>query len=159
MCSAGRDGAVTTRVLEMVTYFLRKSLEDGLEPDARAELVDSLMEEGHHPNEINAALTIVESIQRRLEAPRTNAPAPPSNRLFMVMEELHLPVEVRGYLTQLVDMGVLTPAQRDQVVERTLVMDPGDVTLGEVEALLEEFLSNEPRFPGQFDETVSDYYH
>lgn len=150
---------MTARVLEMVSFFLKKSLEEGMDSEARRDLVDSLVEEGHNPNEVHAALSIVENIQRRMDCPQAVVPLPKTNRIFIILEELHLPVEVRGYLSHLRSMGVIDPLQREEIVERLLMMDPDDISVEEVEALLGDVLSNQPRHLGQFDETISDYYH
>jgi uncharacterized protein Smg (DUF494 family) len=150
---------MTARVLEMVSLFLRKTMEEGLEGSARDDLVDTLVEQGHNPNEINVALSIVEKIQQRLDSPMPGAQRPCHERFFLDLEEFHLPPEVRGYLNQLVGMGVLDPLQREDIIERTLLMEPEDVTLEEVEYLVEETLAGTPKTFGEFDETISDFYH
>lgn len=147
------------RVLEMVSFFLRKSMEDGLEGEAREDLVETLMQEGHNPTEINAALNIVEKIQQRLEAPMPGSMKPSSESFFVNLEEFHLGPEIRGYLNQLVGMGVLDPIQREEVVERALLIESEDLNLDEMEYIVEEVLADAPHVPGEFDETISDYYH
>lgn len=147
------------RVLEMVSFFLRKSMEEGIEGDAREDLVETLMEEGHHPSEINAALNIVEKIQQRLDAPLPGTGKPNSESFFLSLEEFHLGPEMRGYLNQLVGMGVLDPVQREEVVERALMIESDELNLDEMEYLVEDVLADSPRSPGEFDETISDYYH
>jgi Smg protein len=122
-------------------------------------MIDSLVEDGHNPQEVHAALSIVDNIRRHLDAPGSALRLPKSDRLFMQMEEYHLPPEVRGYLNQLMTLQVIDPIQREDLVERLMVLDPDELTLEEVESVLDETLSNRPGIPGHFDETVSDYYH
>jgi len=150
---------MTVRVLEMVSLFLRKSLEEDLDLEARQDLVESLVAAGHNPSEVHAALSIVDHIQQHLEKPGAAVAPPRSNRLFMLLEELHLSPEVRGYLTQLLSLDVIDPVQREELVERMLLMDSDEITPEDVESLLEEILVNRPKPLGHFDETVSDYYH
>lgn len=150
---------MAARVLEMVSLLLRKSLEEGLDSEGRRDIVDLLLEEGNNPNDVHAALDIFEHIQQRLESPSTSFQIPPTNRLFMIIEEMHLSPEIRGYLNQLVDFGVLDPVQREELVERLLMIDPDELTVDDVESLLEEILNDGPRRLGHFDETISDYYH
>jgi uncharacterized protein Smg (DUF494 family) len=134
-------------------------MEEGLEGEARDDMVESLMRQGHNPTEIHAALNIVEKIQQRLDSPQVGLPRPCNEKFFVDLEEFHLSPEVRGYLGQLVGMGVLDPVQREEIVERTLLMETEEVTLEEVEYMVEEILADKPKVPGEFDETVSDYYH
>jgi uncharacterized protein Smg (DUF494 family) len=143
----------------MVTLFLRKSMEEDLGPSDRDDLIDTLVEQGHNPHDIHTALSIVEKIQQRLEFPLANLPRRMDERFFMNLEEFHLNAEVRGYLNQMVQLGVLKPEQREEIIERSLLMDTEDITVGEVEAMMEDLLSNHRKLPGEFDETVSDYYH
>ena len=150
---------MTARVLEMVSLFLRKSMEDGLEPGDRDDLVETLVEQGHNPNEIHTALSIVDKIQQRLDFPLPGGPGSLSERFFINLEEFHLSPDVRGYLNQLVALGVIDPSQREDLVERTLLMEPEDISIEEMEAMLEDLLSGKRRLPGEFDETISDYYH
>jgi uncharacterized protein Smg (DUF494 family) len=150
---------MTARVLEMVSLFLRKSMEDGLEPGDRDDLVETLVEQGHNPNEIHTALSIVDKIQQRLDFPLPGGPGTFSERFFINLEEFHLSPDVRGYLNQLVSLGVIDPPQREELVERTLLMEPEDISVEEMEAMLEDLLSAQHKLPGEFDETISDYYH
>lgn len=150
---------MTARVLEMVSLFLRKSMEDGLEEEDRDDLVESLVEQGHNPNEIHTALSIVDKIQQRLDYPLPGGPGMFSERFFIKLEEFHLSPEVRGYLNQLVALGVIDPPQREELVERTLLMESEDISVEEMEAMLEDLLSGRHKPPGEFDETISDYYH
>ena len=150
---------MTARVLEMVSLFLKKSMEEGFDPDARRDLVDSLVEDGHNPYEVDAALSIVEQIQQRLESPSTVLSTPRTNRLFIALEEHLIPPAMRGYLTHLVEVGVIDHAQREAMVERLMTMDPEDLEIEDVEWVLDELLDGEPKFLGQFDETISEYYH
>jgi Smg protein len=150
---------MTARVLEMVSLFLKRSLEENLDSEAKQDLADSLVEDGHNPNEVHAALSIVDRIQQHLESPGTAVAVPRTNRLFMILEEMHLSPEIRGYLTQLMSLDVIDPLQREELVERLLMMDPDDLSLDDVESVLEEVLASKPKILGQFDETISDYYH
>jgi len=150
---------MTGRVLEMVTLFLRKSLEGDWESGDRDDLVETLVAQGHNFDEISAALTIVDKIEERLDAPQTLPGAPVTERFFQMLEEFHLPTEVRGYLHQLVTMDVLDPVQREEVVERCLLIEPDEITLEDAEVVVEDLLSETPKIIGGFDETISDYYH
>ncbi|MCG3198760.1 MAG: Protein Smg [bacterium] len=150
---------MTGRVLEMVTLFLRESLEEDSSGDLRHDLVESLMEQGHNPNEISAALSIVDKIHERLECPWPGPRGPVGEHFFMKLEEHHISPEVRGYLNQLVGMQVLDRLQREELVERILVLDAEDLTVEETEMLVEELLQGRPKMPGEFDETISDFFH
>lgn len=77
----------------------------------------------------------------------------------MKLEEHHISPEVRGYLNQLVGMQVLDRLQREELVERILVLDAEDLTVEETEMLVEELLQGRPKMPGEFDETISDFFH
>lgn len=150
---------MTARVLEMVNLFLRKTMEGGWDAGDREDLVETLVKQGHNPSDINAALSIVEKIQQRLDFPYTGVQHSLGENFFIYLEEFHVPLEVRGYLSQLVKLGVIDPIQREDLVERILLMEPEDVTIEEVEDLLEDMLSSQKKSPGHFDETISDFYH
>lgn len=150
---------MTGRVLEMVTLFLRESLEEDAREGLRDDLVEDLVEQGHNPNEIRAALSIVDKIHQRLEYPLPGARGPVGERFFIQLEEHHISPEVRGYLNQLVGMQVLDRVQREDLVERILVMDDEDLSVEEAEDLVEDLLEGRPKMPGEFDETISDFFH
>lgn len=150
---------MTARVLEMVSLFLKKTMESGWDAGDRDDLVETLVKQGHNPSDINTALSIVDKIQQRLEFPITGIQHPLGENFFIHLEDFHIPLEVRGYLNQLVKMGVIDRILREELVERILIMDSEDVTLEEVEELLEEMLSSQKKSPGHFDETISDFYH
>ena len=150
---------MTGRVLEILNLFLQRSVEEPFELEDREEFVETLVAQGHHPEEVYAALNIVENIQQRMDAPILGTPKKASNRLFLLLEQYQLSAEIRGYLDELVRLEVLTPVQREELVERTFMMDPEEIDLEYIEYLVEDFLSEEPRDFGFFDETISDYYH
>jgi uncharacterized protein Smg (DUF494 family) len=115
--------------------------------------------QGHNPTEINAALSIVEKIRERIDSPSVITPNRPTETFFKRLEEFALSNEIRGYLNRLQTMKVISPIQREELIERSLLLDPEDATLEEVENLVDEMMSERNRLPGEFDETISDYYH
>lgn len=150
---------MTGRVLEILNLYLRRSVEEPFNLEDREEFVETLVAQGHHPEEVYAALHIVDNIQQRMDAPILSSPRTSSNRLFLLLEEFHLEPDARGYLDDLVRAEVLSPVQRQEIVERTYMMDPEDLCIEAVEDLVDEVLDEEPRDVGFFDETISDFYH
>ncbi len=150
---------MTGRVLEILNLFLQRSVEEPFEVEDREEFVETLVAQGHQPDEIYAALNIVENIQERMDAPILGVPRRSTNRLFMLLEQYQLSPEIRGYLDEMTRLGVLTPLQKEEIVERTFMMDPEEINLEHIEFLVDDLLTEEPKDFGFFDETISDYYH
>ncbi|MCA9409950.1 MAG: DUF494 family protein [Candidatus Omnitrophica bacterium] len=150
---------MTARVLEILNLFLQRSVEGPFDMEDREEFVETLVAQGHHPDEVYAALNIVDNIQQRMDAPILGVSKKSSNRLFMLLEQYHLTPELRGHLDELTRLGVITPVQREEIVERSFLMEPEEITVEHIEYLVEDMISEEPNEIGYFDETISEYYH
>ena len=132
-----------TKILDMVSFLLRKAVEGMDWEEARAELMDNLVRQGYGHQEIDMALNIAHRIQERMDAHDAVAVPVRSNRVFEVFASWRIPLDLRGYLVGLEHRGVLTPCQRETIVERLLMVDPDELDLDVVKAHVGALLADD----------------
>jgi Smg protein len=65
-------------------------------------------------------------------------------RVFSTRELLHLPVDCRGLLMTLEQVGILSPPQREIVIERLMALDAEEFDLEKVKWVVLMVLSSQP---------------
>mgnify|MGYP000474592873 CR=1 FL=1 len=71
-------------------------------------------------------------------------PAAHSIRLYTERETEHLDLECRGFLMFLEQMGILTAASRELVIDRVMALDAGDMDIEQLKWIVLMVLFNEP---------------
>lgn len=139
-----------TRLVEMVSFILAKSLE--FEDDdwgvLKNELTEQLEGKGFQNHEIDIAFEVVNRIRNRLEQGNHVHFPFKTNRVYPLLEELKISQEARGYLLNLMEQGVITPVQREEVIERAFFLEDSQVGLDEIEYLVSVVLGGEG-WPGE----------
>lgn len=136
---------MATRLIEMVNFILARTFEGDEDnwSDTRQRIGELLQDQGFFPAEIAVALDVAFRIRQRLEG-EEQAPLPIyTNRLYQYLEEIQLTTQARGYLLRLLHEEVISPAQHQQIIERSLMLDTPEVGLEEIQAVAHEFLVSE----------------
>ena len=106
-------------VLDVLMYLFETYVDTEEEPEAdQNELRDELARAGFADPEIDRALDWLEELAASDAAPFTNKPAQRSVRMFSAYELARLDTECRGYVVYLGQIGILSPVQRELVLDR-----------------------------------------
>ncbi|SRR5579875_891055 len=153
---------MTTSVLDILIYvFDRYMLDEAPEMLERDDLARDLEHAGFGQAHVERALdwlaALVEASHRGAErsegTPSANDPAPaharsasggPPVRIFSEGELARLSTECRGFLMTLERLGVLTPSQREVVVERMLALDADELDTEQLKWVVLMVLSSQP---------------
>ena len=149
---AGATSAVTTEVekkesvLDVLMYlFENYYMDEEIEgnPD-RDSLQIELLEAGFPAAEVSKAFDWLEDLAAHRENGQPVRPAAHSIRLFTEREMDYLDVESRGFLMFLEQMGILTPASRELVIDRVMALDADDMDIEQLKWIILMVLFNEP---------------
>ncbi len=134
-----------SRLIEMVSFILAKSLENDEEDWAmlRSELTEQLQGRGFKGPEIDMAFEVANRIRSRIEE-GTSIPFPlKTNQVYQYLELMKLTKNARGHLLTLLDRNIISPSQREEIVERSFFLDIAEVDVPEVQYLVNQVLGGD----------------
>lgn len=109
-------------VLDVLLY-LFETYQDQEPDDADQDVLrDELLSAGFAEPEVDGALDWLDSLHQDNEAPFAILPGERSLRLYNPAELRRLDRDCRGYLLYLEQMGILSAAQRELVIERLMAL-------------------------------------
>ncbi|MGH8551620.1 MAG: DUF494 family protein [Methylococcales bacterium] len=113
-------------VFDIIIYLFENYLdgEYGFVPDPEA-IRTELLEAGFPQGEVNKAFEWLESLTQQQDI----SSAAPSFRVFSPEETARLDTECRGLLIFLEQSGILTPASREQVIDRLMAFRDDEISL------------------------------
>jgi Smg protein len=116
-------------VLDILIHLFENFLdaEDDSTPDREA-LKAELEQEGYPEAEIERALLWLESLATDRDRAVSEGTAR-AMRVFSGSEQVRLDTDVRGYLLHLENLGILSAAQREVVIDRLLALDADDIDI------------------------------
>lgn len=120
-------------MFDILVYLFENYFEAELEPDQN-KLARELSAAGFDTDEISQAFdwfSGLEAITRTGAAPMIPA-SPHATRCYAPQEQAKLGPAAQGLLAFLEMSGVLSPAQRECVIDRTLALNEHEVTLEQV---------------------------
>ena len=117
-----------SRLIELVSYALSRAFDESDTDwwEVRGELADHFEARGFEPEEIEIALDVAGRIKESLDRQPMLADALKSNQIYRFLEEWKLTREARGYLIALQNKGLITPQQRETVIERCLSIETAE---------------------------------
>ncbi|MHB1869414.1 MAG: Smg family protein [Steroidobacteraceae bacterium] len=134
-------------VLDVLIYvYDHYMMSDPAEVPARRQIFSALARKGFTLGEVAEAMEWLSVLAAGSEGPVAAAPAASERavRVFADGELWRLSDECRGFLTRLDRDGVLTPEQRELVIERTLALDVVEPTLEQLKWVVLLALSVQP---------------
>ncbi len=149
-----------SRLIEMVSYILAKSLEND-EDDwslLRSELTEQLQGRGFNVPEIDMAFEVANRIRSRIEEGTSIPFSLKTNQVYQYLEQMKLTKDARGHLLNLVQKKILSPAQREEVVERSFFLDMSEVDVPEIQYLVNQVLGGD-NWPGEDSPAMSYALH
>ena len=131
-------------VLDILIHLFENFLdaEDDSIPDREA-LKAELEQEGYPEAEIERALLWLESLAS--DPDRTvNEGTARAMRVFSGSEQVRLDTDVRGYLLHLENLGILSVAQREVVIDRLLALEAEDIDIEQLKWVVLMVLFSQP---------------
>ena len=132
-------------VLDVLMYLFECFVdsEDEPEPD-RNELREELERAGFREREIDRALDWLDGLN--VGDVSANAPAPRSAtvRIYDRLEQERLDPQCRGYMLHLEQIGILSPTQRELVIDRLLALDGSDIDIEQIKWVVMMVLFSQP---------------
>jgi Smg protein len=133
-------------VLDILIYLFENyfdgELDEGFEPD-RDTLAQELERAGFPSAEVQRALAWLEEL-----ATDPNRGEFASNgraiRVFDALEQARLDTDCRGYLVYLEHVGILTPMQRERVIDRLMALDGDDIDIEKLKWVVLMVLFSQP---------------
>ena len=135
---------MTGSVLDILIYvFDRYMLEEVPEVPARADLARQLEGAGFAHRNVERALDWLADLACVRDQPPL-AGSGPALRIFSEAEGQRLSTECRGFLLTLERMGILSPQQREIVIERMLDLDADEPDTEQLKWVVLMVLSSQP---------------
>ncbi len=133
-------------ILDVLLYlFENLMIEDPDGDQDRDSLQSSLLDVGFSPQEISKAFAWLDGLAELRPAcePRTLDAGGPI-RVLAPQELAKLDTEAQGFLMYLEQQGVLSPAQRELVLDRVIALDIEEVDVDEIKWVILMVLFNQP---------------
>ena len=132
-------------VLDVLMYLFENFSEQDYDfsPDQMV-LREELLRAGFGEREIDRALDWLEELAATDPEPFANKPARRSVRMFSMRELARMDTECRGYLVYLEQIGILSPVQRELVLDRLMALDSQDIDVDQVKWVVLMVLFSQP---------------
>jgi Smg protein len=133
-------------VLDILIYLFENyfdaELDEGDEPD-RDTLKMELERAGFPTGEVERALCWLEDLAAD---PTRPGPAPTGRaiRVFGALEQARLDTDCRGFLVHLENVGILSPTQRELVIDRLMALEGDDIDLEKLKWVVLMVLFSQP---------------
>jgi Smg protein len=136
-----KEGVLDILIYLFENYFDAET-DDGFEPD-RETLKLELERAGFPGTEVERALCWLEELAADPE--RLN-PSPTSRaiRVFAALEQARLDTDCRGYLVHLEQIGILSPMQRELVIDRLMALDGDEIDIDKLKWVVLMVLFSQP---------------
>ena len=132
-------------VLDVLMYLFENFSEQDYEHSpSQVVLRDELLQAGFGEPEVDRALDWLEELAANEAQPFANKPAKRSIRLFSIRELARLDTQCRGYVVYLEQIGILSPVQRELVLDRLMALDSPDVDVDQVKWVVLLVLFSQP---------------
>ncbi len=134
-------------VLDVLIYvYDHYMMSDPADVPARRQIFSALARKGFTAGEVVDAMEWLSVLAAGSQSAAAGEPAagPRAVRVFADGELWRLSEECRGFLTRLDRDGVLTPEQRELIIERTLALDVPEPTLDQLKWVVLLALSVQP---------------
>jgi Smg protein len=131
-------------VLDILIHLFENFLdaEDDSTPD-RDALKQELEQAGYPEADIERALVWLESLASDPDRALNEGTAR-AVRVFSGQEQVRLDTDVRGYLLHLENLGILSAAQREVVIDRLLALEADDIDIEQLKWVVLMVLFSQP---------------
>ena len=130
-------------VLDVLMYLFENFSEQQHEPDQMV-LREELLHAGFDEMQVDRALDWLGELASSDGHPFATPPLSRSFRLFSGHEIAHLGADSRGYILYLEQIGILSPMQRELVIDRVMALDSLDIDVEQVKWVVLMVLFSQP---------------
>ena len=133
-------------VLDVLMYLFEtyiETYEDEPDPD-RGALREELEKAGFHDREIDKALKWLDDLSASQNNPDRQPPQERTIRVFSDVECRRMDAESRGYLMYLENTGILSPEQRELVIDRLMALGTEDIDVERIKWVVLMVLFSQP---------------
>jgi len=140
-----QEGFMKETVLDVLMYLFECFVdgEDTPEP-SKNELREELEQAGFRHREIDRALEWLDGLKSPKVTTNSVTPHFPTLRVFDRSEHERLDTSCRGYLLHLEQLGILSPVQRELVIDRLLALDSDDIDIEHIKWVVMMVLFSQP---------------
>jgi Smg protein len=131
-------------VLDVLMYLFESFVDSDDEPEPnRNELKEELERAGFRNREIERALDWLEGLNAA-DGVSEAGPRSSAIRIYDKVEQERFDVRSRGYLMQLEHLGILSPAQRELVIDRLLALESDEIDVEQIKWVVMMVLFSQP---------------
>ncbi len=132
-------------VLDVLMYLFETYVDTDEEPEAdQHELRAELASAGFGDTEIERALDWLDGLTDRHDGLTYNAQTAHGTRIYNDVEQNRLDSACRGYITYLEQIGILSPPQREILVDRLLALEAPDIDVEQIKWVVLMVLFSQP---------------
>ncbi len=132
-------------VLDVLMYLFESYVDTEEEPEAdHKELRDELARAGFGGPEIDRALDWLDGLTERQDNLVYHAQTAHGTRIFSDFEHERLDSPCRGFITYLEQIGILSPPQREILVDRLLALETTDIDVEQIKWVVLMVLFSQP---------------
>ena len=118
-------------VLDVLTYMFESYFyeEEADNMFNRETLLEELVEVGFDHQDVEKAFNWLADLPTSQEDLRLTSPEQSSIRIFDPWESKKLDIHCRGYLSELEQMGILSPASRELIIDRVMALEADEISI------------------------------
>lgn len=132
-------------VLDVLMYLFETYVDTDEEPEAdQNELRDELSRAGFADSEIDRALEWLDGLTDHQDSIAFHAQTSHGMRVYNDVEQERLDADCRGYVAYLEQIGILSPQQREILVDRLLALESTDIDVDQIKWVVLMVLFSQP---------------
>ncbi len=116
-------------VLDVLTYMFESYFEEADAMFNREALLEELVEVGFDHGDVEKAFNWLADLPTSSDDIQLSSPGQASMRFYNPWEVKKLDLECQGYLLGLEQMGVLSAASRELVIDRVMALDTDEINI------------------------------
>ncbi len=132
-------------VFDVLMYLFETYVDTEDDPDTdQNELRDELMRAGFGDPEIDRALDWLDGLTEHQDSLVYNSQTENGTRIYNDLEQARIDVGCRGYISYLEQIRILSPPQREILIDRLLALDTPDIDVDQVKWVVLMVLFSQP---------------
>ena len=116
-------------VLDVLTYMFESYFEEADAMFNREALLEELVEVGFNHSDVEKAFNWLADLPTSNDDLQLTSPQLETIRVYNALEIKKLDRECQGYLLELEQMGILTPASRELVIDRVMALEADEINI------------------------------
>ncbi len=132
-------------VLDVLMYLFETYIDADEEPQPdQNELRDELARAGFGDIEIDRALDWLDGLAENHDGLTYNLQTEHGTRIYNDVEQIRLDAGSRGFITYLEQIGILSPPQREILIDRLLALETPDIDVEQIKWVVLMVLFSQP---------------